>query len=57
MSSHMADMSALRKLKMTTNPLMKKMKQLVSQLEGQFAESGRLETLIKRNFKELGYGE
>lgn len=37
-------------------PFDEKMKQLISQLEGQFAESEKLETIIKNNLKGLGYG-
>lgn len=36
-------------------PFDEKMKRLVSQLEGQFAESGRLEAVIKRNLKGFGF--
>ena len=32
-----------------------KMKGLVAELEGQFAESTKLEEAIKRNLKELGF--
>lgn len=35
-------------------PFDEKMKRLVSQLEGQFAEGAKLEALIKRNLKQLG---
>jgi type I restriction enzyme M protein len=34
-----------------------KMKRLVAELEAQFAESTRLEEAIKRNLRELGFGE
>lgn len=38
-------------------PFEEKMKRLVSQLEGQFAESAKLEAVIKRNLKEFGFTE
>jgi type I restriction enzyme M protein len=34
-----------------------KMKHLVKELQGQFAESAKLEQAIKANFRRLGYGE
>ncbi len=36
-------------------PFADKMKRLVSQLEGQFEESAKLEKVIRKNIKELGY--
>jgi len=38
-------------------PFAEKMKRLTKELERQFAESAKLEALIKKNLKELGYGE
>src|SRR2546428_1837474 len=37
-------------------PFEEKMQRLTQQLEQQFAESAKLDALIKRNLKELGYG-
>jgi type I restriction enzyme M protein len=37
-------------------PFGEKMKRLVGELEGQFAESARLETAIRANLRGLGYG-
>jgi type I restriction enzyme M protein len=34
-----------------------KMARLVAELNGQFAESAKLETKIRKNLKGLGYGE
>ena len=38
-------------------PFEEKMKHLVQELNGQFAESAKLEQAIKANLKGLGYGE
>jgi type I restriction enzyme M protein len=37
-------------------PFGEKMQRLVGELEGQFAESARLETAIRANLRGLGYG-
>jgi type I restriction enzyme M protein len=39
------------------SPFEEKMKHLVKELNGQFAESAKLEQAIKANLKGLGYGE
>ena len=38
-------------------PFDAKMKRLVAELEGQFAESARLEAAIRANLRGMGYGE
>lgn len=38
------------------NDFEEKMKQLVAQLKGQFAESAKWEQAIKANLRGLGYG-
>jgi type I restriction enzyme M protein len=38
-------------------PFAEKMARLTAQLEEQFQESARLETAIRRNLQELGYGK
>jgi len=37
------------------NPFEEKMPRLVAELNGQFAESAKLETAIRANLKGLGY--